>query len=78
MLAKLANMRATSFTDGKGALAPALEVHVKFDDGKKEERVTLVKDGADVLALRPGEPGAAKTDAADLTEALKSLDELAK
>jgi hypothetical protein len=78
MLAKLANMRATSFTDGKGALAPALEVHVKFDDGKKEERVTLVKDGADVLALRPGEPGAAKTDAADLTEVLKSLDELSK
>jgi len=78
MLAKLANMRATSFVDGKGALSPALEVHVKFDEGKKEERVTFVKDGADVLVLRPGEPGAAKTDAADLTETLKSLDELSK
>jgi Domain of unknown function (DUF4340) len=78
MLAKLANMRATSFVDGKGSLTPALEIHVKFDDGKKEERVTFVKDGADVLALRPGEPGAAKTDAADLTETLKSLDELSK
>ena len=78
MLAKLANLRATSFVDGKGALRPALEIHVKFDDGKKEERVTFVKDGADVLALRPGEPGAAKTDAADLTETLKSLDELSK
>jgi Domain of unknown function (DUF4340) len=78
MLAKLANMRATSFVDGKGALSPSLEVHVKFDDGKKEERVTFVKDGADVLVLRPGEPGAAKTDAADLTETLKSLDELSK
>jgi hypothetical protein len=78
MLAKLANMRATSFVDGKGALSPALEVHVKFDDGKKEEVVAFVKDGADVLALRPGEPGAAKTDAADLTETLKSLDELSK
>jgi Domain of unknown function (DUF4340) len=78
MLAKLANMRATSFVDGKGSLTPALEIHVKFDDGKKEERVTFVKDGADVLAVRPGEPGAAKTDAADLTETLKSLDELSK
>ena len=78
LLAKIANMRATSFVDGKGALSPALEVHVKFDDNKKEERVTFVKDGADVLALRPGEPGAAKADAADLTDALKSLDELAK
>jgi len=78
MLAKLANMRATSFVDGKGALSPALEIHVKFDDGKKEERVAFVRDGADVLALRPSEPGAAKTDAADLTETLKSLDELSK
>ena len=78
LLAKIANMRASSFVDGKGGLTPALEVHVKFDDNKKEERVTFVKDGADVLALRPGEPGAAKADAADLTDALKSLDELAK
>lgn len=78
LLAKIANMRATSFVDGKGGLSPALEVHVKFDDNKKEERVTFVKDGADVLALRPGEPGAAKADAADLTDALKSLDELSK
>ena len=78
LLAKIANMRATSFVDSKKSLSPALEVYAKFDDGKKEERVTLARDGADVLALRPGEPGAAKTDAADLTEALKSLDELAK
>jgi len=78
MLAKLANMRATTFVDAKNGLSPALEVHVKFDDGKKEERVTFVKDGADVLALRPGEPGAAKADAADFTETMKSLDELAK
>jgi len=78
LLAKIANMRATSFVDGKGALSPTLEVSVKFDDNKKEERVTFVKSGDDVLALRPGEPGAAKTDAADLTDALKSLDELAK
>ena len=78
MLAKIANMRATSFVDGKGALSPTLEVVVKFDDNKKEERVTFVKSGEDVLALRPGEPGAAKIDAADLTDALKSLDELAK
>jgi uncharacterized protein DUF4340 len=78
LLAKIANMRASAFVDAKKSLAPALEVYVKFDDNKKEERVTFVRDGADVLALRPGEPGAARTDAADLTEALKSLDELAK
>ncbi len=78
LLAKIANMRASAFVEGKKSLTPALEVYVKFDDGKKEERVTFVRDGADVLAIRPGEPGAAKTDAADLTEALKSLDEVSK
>jgi hypothetical protein len=72
-------MRASAFVESASKTAqPALEVHVKFDDGKKEERVSFVKADADVFALRPGEPGAAKTDAADLTDALKSLDELAK
>ena len=79
MLAKLANMRATAFVESAPKTAqPALDLRVKFDDGKKEERVTFVKSDADVFAQRPGEPGAAKTDAADLTEALKSLDELGK
>jgi hypothetical protein len=80
MLAKLANMRASAFVEAsaKTAAKPALEVHVKFDDGKKEERVSFIKADADVFAVRPSEPGAAKTDAADLTETLKSLDELAK
>jgi hypothetical protein len=79
MLAKLANMRASAFVESAPKTAqPALEVHVKFDDGKKEERVSFVKADADVFALRPGEPGAAKTDAADLTDAMKSLDELGK
>jgi hypothetical protein len=78
LLAKLANMRATQFVDAKKGAAPALELYVKFEDGKKEERVTFVKDGSDVFAMRPGEPGAAKTDALDFNEAMKSLDELAK
>ena len=74
-------MRATSFVDSTaktGLDTPALTVVVKFDDGKKEERVTFGKDGDDVYASRPGEPGAAKIDAADFTEAIKTLDELSK
>jgi hypothetical protein len=78
LLAKIANMRATTFVDAKKGATPALELYVKFEDGKKEERVTFVKDGSDVLAMRPGEPGAAKTDALDFTEAMKSLDEISK
>jgi hypothetical protein len=80
-LSRLANMRASSFVDSTaktGLDKPAMTVVVKFDDGKKEERVTFGKEGDDVFALRPGEPGAAKTDATDFTESTKTLDELSK
>jgi uncharacterized protein DUF4340 len=80
-LSRLANMRASSFVDSTaktGLDKPAMTVVVKFDDGKKEERVTFGKEGDDVFALRPGEPGAAKTDATDFTESMKTLDELSK
>jgi hypothetical protein len=36
------------------------------------------KEGDDVFASRPGEPGAAKTDATDFNESIKALDELSK
>jgi len=81
LLAKIANMRATSFVESgakTGLDKPAMVVSVTFDDGKKEERVTFGKSGEDVFASRPGEPGAMKTDAADFNEAMKNLDELAK
>ena len=51
---------------------------MKFDDGKKEERVTFGKVGNDVFASRPGEPGAAKADATDFNDVIKSLDEISK
>ncbi len=81
LLSRLSNMRATSFVDATaktGLDKPELIVYVKFDDGKKEERVSLGKSGDDVYASRPAEPGAAKVDASDLTEALKTLDEIGK
>ena len=81
MLSRLANMRASSFVESTaktGLDKPAMVVFVKFDDGKKEERVTFGKDGEDVYASRPGEPGAMKTDATDFTEINKTLDELSK
>ena len=51
---------------------------VKFDDGKKEERVTFGKVDNDVFVSRPGEPGAAKADATDFNDVNKSLDEISK
>ena len=81
MLSRLSNMRASSFVDsgtGTGLDKPALVVDVKFDDGKKQERVTFGQQGSDTFASRPGEPGAAKVDSADFNAVIKSLDELSK
>ena len=81
MLSRLSNMRAASFaaSDAKTGLdKPAMTVVAKFDDGKKEDRVTFGKNGEDVYASRPGEPGAAKVDSADFTEVNKTLDEISK
>jgi len=81
LLSKLSNIRAASFVESTaktGLDKPALTVSVKFDDGKKEEKVTFGQAGSDVYVSRPGEPGAAKIDAADFNDAIKSLDELSK
>lgn len=81
LLSRLSNMRAASFVESTaktGLDKPALTVVAKFDDGKKEERVVFGKVENDVFASRPGEPGAAKVDGTDFSEALKALDELAK
>jgi hypothetical protein len=81
LLSRLSNMRAASFVDSAaktGLDKPALVVAVTFEDGKKQERVTFGQNGSDVYASRPGEPGAAKVDATDFSESIKSLDELSK
>lgn len=81
LLSRLSNMRAASFvesTANTGLDKPELTVVAKFDDGKKEEHVTFGKAGNDIYASRPGEPGAAKVDATDFSEALKAIDELSK
>ena len=81
LLSRLSNMRATAFVDASaktGLNAPAMIVSAKFDEGKKEERVTFGKVDADVYISKPGEPGAAKVDPADFNEATKTLDELSK
>ena len=81
LLAKLESIRAASFVDSTaktGLDSPAMTVYAKFDDGKKEERVTFGKSGTDVFASRPGEPGAAKVSPMEFDDINKKLDELAK
>ena len=80
-VAALADIRAMSFVDAKaktGLDSPAATIVVKFDEGKKEDRVLLGKGGADAFASRPDDPGAAKIDPTKLDDALKSIDEFAK
>lgn len=80
-LAGLADVRATSFvasTAKTGLDTPAMIVLAKFDEGKKEERVTFGKTGGDVYVSRPDEPGAAKIESDKFDEAIKALDELSK
>lgn len=51
---------------------------MKFDEGKKEERVQFGKNGADAFASRADDPGVAKVDATKIDDALKSIDEFIK
>jgi len=77
-VAALADIRAMSFVDAKtktGLDSPAATVVVKFDEGKKEERVTLARSGADAYSARTDDPGAAKIDPTKLDDALKSIDD---
>lgn len=81
LLGKVSNMRATAFVGPSvknGLDMPALTVSVKFDDNKKEERISFGKVENDIFASRPGESGAAKIDASEFNETTKSLDELSK
>jgi hypothetical protein len=80
-LTKLANQRAQSFVEtGRktktGLESPVMVVVVRFDEGKKEEKVTFGRVGTDVYAAIAGQPGAAKVDATEFDDAVKALDAL--
>jgi hypothetical protein len=80
LVSAMTGIRATAFVDAaaaaKALATPELAVAIKFDEGKKEERVTLAKAGADAFGARAGEPGAAKVDASAIDAAVKALQEL--
>jgi hypothetical protein len=81
LLTRISNMRATAFVDASaktGLNMPVMTMMVKFDEGKKEERVSFGKVENDVFVSRPGEAGAAKIDPSDFNETTKTLDELSK
>ncbi len=73
LLSKLTNLRAASFAATGAAADSTMTVAASHDEGKFE-RVRFGKAGADVLATREGEPGAAKLDADNYAETIKALD----
>ena len=79
-LLDFSNLRAESFVDRAGAATghtnPTAVIAVKFDDGKKEERVTFGTAGGSTFATRPDQPGALKLEAGKFEDALKKLDAL--
>jgi Domain of unknown function (DUF4340) len=77
LLSALSGLSVSGWVDAKantGADAPVAVVTATFEDGKKEERVAFGKVGTDMFAIRAGEPGAARIDAAKFDEAMKALD----
>jgi hypothetical protein len=80
-LSGFSNLRVDSWVDKIPALgldAPELTIVVKFDDGKKEDRVAFAKKGSDLHATRSDEPGAAKISASDYDTAVRALDDVLK
>ena len=79
-LLDFSNLRAESFVAAAGPATghnnPAAVVVVKFDDGKKEERVVFGTTGSGVFATRADQPGALKVEAGKYEDAIKKLDAL--
>ena len=79
-LLDFSNLRAEGFVPTAGAAtghnSPAAVIVVKFDDGKKEERVVIGTLGSGVFATRADQPGALKIEAGKYEDAVKKLDSL--
>jgi hypothetical protein len=76
-LSALTGARADSFAEKPPAGAKTeVAVALKFDENKKEERVTFLRSGTDAFAVREGSPGAAKLPGSTLDDVLKALDGL--
>jgi hypothetical protein len=72
-------VQAQSFVDDKvktGLGTPELTVVIKYDEGKKEDRVTFGRAGSTAYAGRAGMTGAATVDAAALDSLIKAFEDI--
>ena len=71
---RLSTLRAEGWTQGPPAGAtPVMSVAATFDGGK-QERVSIVRAGDQMLAVRDGEPGAARLTAPAVTDVIGLLE----
>jgi hypothetical protein len=69
--------RATSFVDSAaktGLDKPEIVVTLTSDGGRRVEKASFARSGADGFAVRDGEPGAAKVETATIDNVVKSFD----
>ena len=77
LISAITAARATSFVDSAaktGLDKPELLIALTSDDGKRVEKVTLARSGADGYGAREGEAGTAKVDAATIDNIIKSFE----
>ena len=79
LLSAITGAQATAFgaAGAKAALEkPELTVAIKYDEGKKEDRVTFARSGATAYAARAADPAPATVNVATLDSIVKALEEL--
>ena len=77
LLSTLTSARADSFVaDLPSGAKPELTVLLKFDEGRKQERVTLSRSGSDAFAQREGTAGAGKIPVATLDGIVKAVEDV--
>jgi hypothetical protein len=76
-LSGFSNIRIEAWSARPAAVQPAqITLSVKFDEGKKEERVLFARSGNTVNVSRSDEPGSATISATDYETAVRALEEL--
>jgi hypothetical protein len=72
---KLRDLASTKFLDGESG-AMALEIAVTSNDGKRNEKVIMLKQAANYIARRENEPSAYQLDPKAVEELQKSVSEI--
>ena len=79
LLSTITGARATGFaaaSEKSGLDTPELTVTIKFDDGKKEERVAFARSGGNAYASRSDDKSIARIEAATIDAIGKGIEEL--